>query len=166
MDQTGKNGAAISMIRSDSNRQPEERHEIMTDEPVDLDEHRGMAAQVATDVRRQRLHEFQVDQAALRRRQEELEKLRRRPRPRRSILYSYSPPHRRLRTRATRSSSPMRSTISPDCATARGSRYDPLSGKRCADRRGCQTRTQVSPVPQVPSYVPQRVDRRENLFSL
>jgi hypothetical protein len=47
----------------------------MTDEPVDLDEHRGMAAQIATDIRRQRLHEFQVDQAALRRRQEELEKL-------------------------------------------------------------------------------------------
>ena len=47
----------------------------MTDDPVDLDEHRGMAAQIATDIRRQRLHEFQVDQAALRRRQEELEKL-------------------------------------------------------------------------------------------
>jgi len=47
----------------------------MTDEPVDLDEHRGMAGQIATDIRRQRLHEFQADQAALRRRQEELEKL-------------------------------------------------------------------------------------------
>jgi hypothetical protein len=47
----------------------------MTDNPVDLDEHRGMAAQKATDIRRQRLHEFQVDQAALRRRQKELEKL-------------------------------------------------------------------------------------------
>ena len=47
----------------------------MTDDPVDLDEHRGMAAQIATDLRRQRLHEFQADQAALRRRQEELEKL-------------------------------------------------------------------------------------------
>ena len=75
MVQTGKNGAAISMKRSDSNRQPEERYEGMKDEPVDLDEHRGMAAQIATDIRRQRLHEFQVDQAALRRRQEELEKL-------------------------------------------------------------------------------------------
>ena len=47
----------------------------MTDDPVDLDEHRGMAAQIETDLRRQRLHEFQADQAALRRRQEELEKL-------------------------------------------------------------------------------------------
>lgn len=47
----------------------------MTDNPVDLDEHRGMAAQKATELRRQRLHEFQVEQAALRRRQEELEKL-------------------------------------------------------------------------------------------
>jgi len=47
----------------------------MTKNPVDLDEHRGMAAQEATEDRRQRLHEFQVDQVALRRRQEELEKL-------------------------------------------------------------------------------------------
>lgn len=47
----------------------------MTEDPVDLDEHRGMAAQKATDIRRQRLHEFQTDQAALHRRQEELEKL-------------------------------------------------------------------------------------------
>ena len=75
MDQTDKNGVAISMKRPDSNRQPEERYEAMKDEPVDLDEHRGMAAQIATDVRRQRLHEFQADQTALRRRQEELEKL-------------------------------------------------------------------------------------------
>jgi hypothetical protein len=47
----------------------------MTDDPVELDERRGMAAQKATEIRRQRLHEFQADQAALRRRQEELEKL-------------------------------------------------------------------------------------------
>ena len=47
----------------------------MTNDPVDLDEHRGMVAQEATEVRRQRLHEFQADQVALRRRQEELEKL-------------------------------------------------------------------------------------------
>ena len=47
----------------------------MTKNPVDLDEHRGMAAREATEVRRQRRHEFQVDQVALRRRQEELEKL-------------------------------------------------------------------------------------------
>lgn len=47
----------------------------MTEDPVDLDVHRGMAAQHATEIRRQRLHEFQADQAALQQRQEELEKL-------------------------------------------------------------------------------------------
>ncbi len=44
----------------------------MTDRPVDLDEHRGRAAQKDTEIRR-RLHEVQADQAALRARQEELE---------------------------------------------------------------------------------------------
>jgi len=47
----------------------------LTDEPVDLDEHRGMAAQKATEIRRERLHQFQADHMALRRRREELEKL-------------------------------------------------------------------------------------------
>ncbi|MGF1610905.1 MAG: hypothetical protein ACFCUQ_15995 [Kiloniellales bacterium] len=47
----------------------------MTDDPVDLDEHRGMAAQKATEIRRQRLQQFQAQQADLWRRQEELEKL-------------------------------------------------------------------------------------------
>jgi hypothetical protein len=47
----------------------------MIDEPVDLDERRGMAAQKATEIRRQRLHEFQADQIALRQRQNDLEKL-------------------------------------------------------------------------------------------
>jgi len=47
----------------------------MTDDPIDLDKHRGMAALIETDVRRRRLYEFQLEQAALRRRQEELEKL-------------------------------------------------------------------------------------------
>lgn len=51
------------------------KYEPVTDDPVDLDEHRGMAAQKATEMRRQRLHDFQADQAALRRRQEELETL-------------------------------------------------------------------------------------------
>ena len=44
----------------------------MTDLPVDLDEHRGMAARKETETRRL-LHEVQVDQAALRIRQEEIE---------------------------------------------------------------------------------------------
>ena len=45
----------------------------MTDNAVELDEHRGMAAQKATEIRR-RLHEVQADQAALRTRQEEFER--------------------------------------------------------------------------------------------
>ena len=44
----------------------------MTDNPVELDEHRGIAAQKSTEIRR-RLHEVQADQAALRRRQEDFE---------------------------------------------------------------------------------------------
>ncbi|HEX2114965.1 MAG TPA: hypothetical protein VHM01_11225 [Alphaproteobacteria bacterium] len=45
----------------------------MADDPIELDEHRGMAAQKDTEIRR-RLHEVQADQAALRQRQAELEK--------------------------------------------------------------------------------------------
>jgi hypothetical protein len=45
----------------------------MPDKPVDLDEHRGMAAQKATEIRR-RLHEVQTDQEALRQSQVEFEK--------------------------------------------------------------------------------------------
>jgi hypothetical protein len=44
----------------------------MTDKPVDLDAHRGMAAQRATEIRRA-LQEVRVNQAALRVRQRELE---------------------------------------------------------------------------------------------
>ena len=46
---------------------------MMTDRPVELDEHRGMAAQRSTEIRR-RLHEVQADQAALRGRLEEFER--------------------------------------------------------------------------------------------
>ncbi|HMD65205.1 MAG TPA: hypothetical protein VKG22_00975 [Stellaceae bacterium] len=45
----------------------------MTDNPVELDEHRGMAAQKSTEIRR-RLREVEADQAALRCRQEEFER--------------------------------------------------------------------------------------------
>jgi hypothetical protein len=45
----------------------------MTDNPVELDEHRGMAAQKATEIRR-RLQEVQLDQEALKARQAEFEK--------------------------------------------------------------------------------------------
>ena len=44
----------------------------MTDDPVDLDRHRGMAAQKATDLRRL-LSEVEANATDLRRRQEELE---------------------------------------------------------------------------------------------
>jgi len=46
----------------------------MTDEPIVLDQRRGMAAQKATEIRR-RLTEVNADQAALRERQGELEKV-------------------------------------------------------------------------------------------
>ena len=45
----------------------------MDGNPVELDEHRGMAAQKSTEIRR-RSHEVQADQAALRDRQEEFER--------------------------------------------------------------------------------------------
>lgn len=45
----------------------------MTDETVDLDKHRGMAAQKATALRRMRI-EVEEDQAALRTRQDRLER--------------------------------------------------------------------------------------------
>jgi hypothetical protein len=44
----------------------------VNDDPINLDEHRGMAAQRDTEIRRD-LHEVQVDQAVLQQRQEELE---------------------------------------------------------------------------------------------
>ena len=45
----------------------------MADDPVELDEHRGMAVQKSTEIRR-RLCEVQPNLAALRRRQEEFER--------------------------------------------------------------------------------------------
>jgi hypothetical protein len=44
----------------------------MTDKTIDLDQHRGMAAQKATDLRRL-LADVEADQSALRLRQDELE---------------------------------------------------------------------------------------------
>ncbi|MBI1775704.1 MAG: hypothetical protein HYR63_10180 [Proteobacteria bacterium] len=44
----------------------------MSDDPIELDGRRGMAAQKATEIRRE-LHEVQADQTALRQRQAELE---------------------------------------------------------------------------------------------
>jgi hypothetical protein len=45
----------------------------MKDAPIELDEHRGMRAQQATEIRR-RLAEVEADQSALRERRTELEK--------------------------------------------------------------------------------------------
>jgi len=45
----------------------------MLDKPIALDEHRGMAAQKATEIRR-RLAEVEADQAAMRQRRADLEK--------------------------------------------------------------------------------------------
>jgi hypothetical protein len=45
----------------------------MVDRPTELDAHRGMAAQKATEIRRRRV-EVETDQAALRARRAELEK--------------------------------------------------------------------------------------------
>ncbi len=47
----------------------------MSDQPVELDERRSMAAQKATELRRERLTEFQAERIALQRQQEELERL-------------------------------------------------------------------------------------------
>lgn len=62
----------IGPRRAPSGAAQPEKARTMTDHTVDLDEHRGMAAQKATDIRR-RLHEVQADQQALRHRQEEFE---------------------------------------------------------------------------------------------
>ena len=51
---------------------PNEVQMAMTDETIDLDQHRGMAAQKATDLRRL-LADVEADQSALRLRQDELE---------------------------------------------------------------------------------------------
>jgi hypothetical protein len=62
-------GCVRSQNRDDASR---EGQAIVTDEPVELDEHRGMAARKSAEVRR-RLREVQADQADLRRRQVEFE---------------------------------------------------------------------------------------------
>jgi hypothetical protein len=45
----------------------------MTDETIDLDQHRGSAGKMGAEMRRHCLKTFESDQEALRRRQEELE---------------------------------------------------------------------------------------------
>src|SRR3546814_1713013 len=58
-----------------SRRASKRKHQMMTDDPVDLDEHRGMAAQMATEKRRERHHQFEVSQTILKFRQDELGRL-------------------------------------------------------------------------------------------
>ena len=53
----------------------DESRKTTTSEPIDLDERRSREAQDAIELRRERLREFQSEQAALQLRQEELEKL-------------------------------------------------------------------------------------------
>src|SRR4051794_23200798 len=99
----------------------------MTDEPVNLDERRGMAAQRDTEIRRD-LHEVQADQAALQGRQEELENfLDAAPAATRAEaaacaryllqLFAATP---RLRTHAGSGSSLARLTILPASLSERG----------------------------------------------
>ncbi|WP_282610316.1 hypothetical protein [Pelagibius sp. Alg239-R121] len=47
----------------------------MTDDTVDLDEHRSLTAQKMIEIRRHRLHEFEVDQSAMHGRHEKLMEL-------------------------------------------------------------------------------------------
>jgi len=45
----------------------------VNDDPVELDEHRSTAGKMAADIRRRSVRDFEADQEALRRRQQELE---------------------------------------------------------------------------------------------
>jgi hypothetical protein len=54
------------------NSNPSKKRKVMTDKTVDLDHHRGMSAQKATDLRRL-LAEVAANETALRLRQDELE---------------------------------------------------------------------------------------------
>lgn len=63
------------MTRPGVTQQQQERYLSVTDDPVDLDAHRGMTAQKETDIRRRQMDQFETDQVALRQRQEELEQL-------------------------------------------------------------------------------------------
>jgi hypothetical protein len=82
----------------------------MTDKPVELDEHRGMAAQKSTEARRC-LREVKADQSALRDRQEEFERCAVTApsaswpavAQERDILSSFLLPHLRLRIRVAKS---------------------------------------------------------------
>jgi len=63
----------VRLLQGDGYRGPDEA-KAMSDDPIVLDQRRGMAAQKATEIRR-RLAEVKADQVALRDRQAELEKV-------------------------------------------------------------------------------------------
>jgi hypothetical protein len=60
----------------------------------------------------------------------------------------------------------MRSTISPNCATARSSLHDHFPSNRCARQSAALGYPQGTPVPQVQSHVSKRVVWRADLLSL
>src|SRR4051812_22295952 len=92
--------------------------EIMTDNPVNLDNRRGMAAQRDTETRRAP-HDVQTDQAALRGRQEELEN-----------FLDAAPPH------DTRRSGSVRTVSSPAVRRySRGAGPTPATAHRPRARR-------------------------------
>jgi hypothetical protein len=67
-------GSGLAKVYSVMRRVLRGMRGAMTDRTIELDLHRGMAAQKATDLRRLRL-EVQTDQASLKARQDELEAL-------------------------------------------------------------------------------------------
>jgi hypothetical protein len=84
----------------------------MTEKTIDLDQHRGMAAQKATDLRRL-LAEVKANEKALRLRQDELDTNWREAAEKARYLYSiFSPAPSPRKTPADRSSLPLCSMIS------------------------------------------------------
>ena len=60
----------------------------------------------------------------------------------------------------------MRSTISPDCATARRSPHDTFPGDGCARQTTALGCAQASPVPQVRGHLSEHLVRRADMSSL
>ena len=64
----------LSHATSAGRRRAQTQANVMSDDPISLDQRRGMAAQKATEIRRH-LADVKADQAALRDRQAELERI-------------------------------------------------------------------------------------------
>ncbi len=69
----GEHRTRVGDIATRQTPSNKDKQAAMANEPIELDEHRGMNAQKDTEIRR-RLYEVQADQAALQERQAELEK--------------------------------------------------------------------------------------------